>query len=608
VGRLKLIARISPQIDETVEDVDVAQGSSIDHVEAGSGARVERGSGSQAGALSVPRAGYPLYDIIVLKSADPAYIEIEDMDTSIPATLTPYIGYVSARLPAGLDIVLKGFQVEEIRVLDTGIASDRVGTSALAAPIVDPFDLRLRGSAIQEIDAEVLSTYVGGLVYSAVGGGLDSRLDAPFDIVLKPQVDLGAVQVVGTDIMAIEEVAGVESQHLEGEEELPVFEEIVGSNMRFPRGYGETLNRPFIVLVGEDACEWHLPILYALRELFYELSDRPPRVTFREPYVWGEEDVEELVDSIEPHSLEQFTLEGKIEFLDSRKLGIAVSEFVKIARGRLRSAFLQQFGILVIAVRKEDLEEAKKALEESARGTPIYTCRYGGKGDRCGGEEESFERLISITGVKGGSPGFYEALKIYREAVRQTMRRLSVFVRRDRDASDRHQYPMKVAVFAHLLNRLRKSMNVSIKSYKDLYEFAGRILRKGSIAVEEPIDVSGKQVIPDIIYRPGNGGDIYIEIESLVGTLEPMKKIDETIEKYEGKPGARVWVVVRPVSALLHYEELRSRLNAYKAVYGNLNIEFKVLLLRRSRDGRGHAWDLVDLEEFVRWISCREAS
>jgi len=324
--------------------------------------------------------------------------------------------------------------------------------------------------------------------------------------------------------------------------------------------------------------------------------------------VWGEEeDVEELVDSIEPHSLEQFTLEGKIEFLDSRKLETAVSEFVKIARGRLRSAFLQQFGILVIAVRKEDLEETKKALEESARGTPIYTCRYGGKGDRCGSEEKSFKRLISITGVKGESPGFYEALRIYREAVRQTMRRLSVFVRRDRDASDRHQYPMKVAVFAYLLNSLKDdNMKVSIKSYKDLYEFAGRILREGRIAVEEPINVSGKQVIPDIIYRPGDGRDIYIEIESLVGTLEPMKKIDETIEKYEGMPGARVWVVVRPVSALLHYEELRSRLNAYKAVYGNLNIEFKVLLLKRRE--REYAWDLKDLENFVRWTSCRETS
>jgi len=350
--------------------------------------------------------------------------------------------------------------------------------------------------------------------------------------------------------------------------------------------------------------------------------------------VWGEEeDVEELVDSIEPHSLEQFTLEGKIEFLDSRKLETAVSEFVKIARGRLRSAFLQQFGILVIAVRKKDLEKVRKALEESAKGTPIYTCKYGGKGDRCGCEEESFKRLISITGVKdkdespannipcrnlskldttgvkGESLEFYEALKIYRETVRQTMRRLSVFVRRDRDASDRHQYPMKVAVFAYLLNdllnhlRKKKNRNVSIKSYKDLYEFAGRILREEKrIAVEEPIDVNGKQVIPDIIYRPENDGEIYIEIESLVGTIEPMKKIDETIEKYEGKPGARVWVVVRPVSALLHYEELRSRLNAYKAVYGNLNIEFKVLLLNRDR----HAWDLMDLEKFIGWISCRE--
>ena len=109
----------------------------------------------------------------------------------------------------------------------------------------------------------------------------------------------------------------------------------------------------------------------ALKELFCEITDKHPRVTFREPELFGE-GIEEIVDSLDPHSLDQFTFEYKIEFLDARKMRLAVDEFVKMVRGRLESGFLQQFGVLVIAVKPKDLDKAKDALK--FEGLRVYTC------------------------------------------------------------------------------------------------------------------------------------------------------------------------------------------------------------------------------------------
>ncbi len=88
-----------------------------------------------------------------------------------------------------------------------------------------------------------------------------------------------------------------------------------------------------------------------------------------------------------------------------------------------------------------------------------------------------------------------------------------------------------------------------------------------------------------------------MEIETLVGTFEPMKKIDETVEKYKEVPEATtIWVILKPISAILHYEELKSRKKAYKILYDDKEIEFKVLSLITSE--KRFKWDLVDLDKF----------
>jgi len=121
-------------------------------------------------------------------------------------------------------------------------------------------------------------------------------------------------------------------------------------------------------------------------------------------------------------------------------------------------------------------------------------------------------------------------------------------------------------------------------------------LDKKEIEIETEILVQNKKIIPDLIYKP-EGKEIYIEVETLIGTIEPLKKIDETIEKYKDLSAYQIWVVLRPVSALLHYEELKAREKVYKIIYSDKEIKFKVLTLQVAN--KRFRWNLVDLDEFI---------
>ncbi|WP_293445906.1 hypothetical protein [Persephonella sp.] len=369
-----------------------------------------------------------------------------------------------------------------------------------------------------------------------------------------------------------------------GQDKLPIFEEFINCDRRLPRSFSESFNSPFIVLIGEDKYPWHVPIIYTLKELFCEITDKRPKVTFREPELI-EEGIEEFVDSLDPHSLDQFAFEYKIEFLDARKMYFAVDEFVKMIKGRLKSGFLQQFGILVIAVKSKNLDKAKNSLK--FEGLHVYTCKP---------DDEKYKTFCS--NIFGVSPldEFFNNLKKYEKYLDYTHRKFSIFVKRGSDANDKLQYPLKVATFVYLLNDLIKRKKRLINNFEELCKIINEIL-EDKIKVETPIQEGEGKVIPDLIYSR-EGKEIYVEIETLIGTFEPLKKIDETVGKYKDIPDATIWIVLKPVSAIIHYEELKIREKAYKTLYEGKKINFKVLTLLTSK-GK-FKWDLVNIDEFMR--------
>ena len=514
---------------------------------------------------------YPLYDIL-LESAEhisPSLIS-QRLNTEvnrIEPKQTPIVLY---------DPSLRKMEIQGDVVAATDIKSVNIHYEA---PIIADINLdRRQVPALRYMDTQMPENVQEEAVREIHVEPVDVNLE---------KISLAETPMLNTDVLMSEVELGMGALGL-AEQNLPIFEELIESDGRFPRSFGESLNTPFILLIGEDEYEWHIPIIYALKELFREITDKHPRVTFREPELL--EEVEERVDSTEPHSLEQFSFEHRIEFLDARRMRLAVDEFAKIVKGRLESAFLQQFGILVVAVKRRDLEKARRAI--GVEGIQTYVCSPN---------DLNYRQVCSK--VLGINPldDFFSGLESYQRFLDQTLRKFSIFVKRGEGATDKFQYPLKVATFVYLLNEIRKRRKAIIKSYEELCKFIKDVMdREKIIKVEEPFNEENT-IIPDLVYSPEGENDTYIEIETLVGTLEPMKKIDESVEKYKNLGQAKnIWIVLRPISALLHYEELKARERAYKILHEDKKIKFKVLTLKIFK-GKPE-WELVSLDSFLKGV------
>jgi hypothetical protein len=512
----------------------------------------------------------PLYDISLEHSV--SYTKLELLDTKVKEVTPKPI-----TIPHFDINIIQPIKIQSIQMPLTNLIQPQI-----REPAIEIYDAKLLTARIDQLSTS-LSTELKSMQKSIIE-------TLTFDVNLLSSREISKLSTeLDTQLVTTEILSGVESLEYY-EKQLPKFEELINCDGRFPRGFGESLNSPFIVLISENEKEWHLPIIYALKELFHEITERYPRVTFRESEL--ELDIEGIVDSLDLHSLEQFAFEHKIEFLDARKRPRSVNNFARMVRGRLKSGFLQQFGILIIAVKPDDLEKAKDALK--AEGLRVYTCKP---------KDDDYEMFCAKIFGLNSPHEFFNGLKEYEKDLERTVRNFSIFVKRyaKRDGEieatekyDKYQYPLKVATFVYLLNDLRDRRKKIIKNFDELCQFAKDVLNNGIIKIETPI-LNG-QVIPDLIYNP-EGKEIYIEIETLIGTLEPLKKIDETIEKYKELSGCQIWVVLRPVSALLHYEELKARGKTYKILYSDREIKFKVLTLQVSN--KRFRWDLVDLDEFI---------
>ena len=505
----------------------------------------------------------PLYDVTLEHSV--SYTKLGLLDTKVKEVMPKPI------IIHHFDInIIQPIKIQPIQMHLTNLIQPQV-----REPAIEIFDTKLLTANVNQLSTS-LSTELKSMQKPIIEA-------LTFDVNLLCSREISKLSTeLNTQLVTTEILSGVESLEYY-EKQIPKFEELINCNGRFPRGFGESLNSPFIVLIGENEKEWHLPITYALKELFHEITERYPRITFRESEL--ELDVEGIVDSLDLHSLEQFAFEHKIEFLDARKRPRSVKNFVSIVRGRLKSGFLQQFGILIIAVKPDDLKKAKDALK--AEGLRIYTCEP---------KDDDYEMFCAKIFGLNSPQEFFNGLKEYEKDLERTVRNFSIFVKRDVEAVDKYQYPLKVATFVYLLNDLRDRRKKIIKNFEELYQFAKEALDKKEIEIETEILVQNKKIIPDLIYKP-EGKEIYIEVETLIGTIEPLKKIDETIEKYKDLSAYQIWVVLRPVSALLHYEELKAREKVYKIIYSDREIKFKVLTLQVAN--KRFRWNLVDLDEFI---------
>ncbi len=380
-------------------------------------------------------------------------------------------------------------------------------------------------------------------------------------------------------------------------EGIPDFESVCGivndnpnnpkeKSERFPRGTSDRNRKPIIVILAESKenrteqdNDWRYAIIYALKELFRELKSEYPSITFRKP-VDDEDNV--LVDRLTEFSLDEFSLDNKIEVWDCNEK-TDLDKFIKATVPRLNVGLLQTFGILIIIVPNKISNYTKTELQKATEDAiDILLLNQENKNDAL------------VYGILGAIGGFKQGLENYQMSLSKLMYEFSMFVRRNRDnETDVTQFPLKVVTYSILIMALWRDYHEKEKFGNDLYKFLTDLTERG-ILKSEAKSLDGN-IVPDITYTE-NGVSTAIEIETFVGTLEPMKKFDETILKYKGNDYyKKIEVILRPISALIHLEEIEDRLKKHRAgiLYDKeKQLEVKIIGLSDNK------LNLVDFNDF----------
>ncbi|MGC8981845.1 MAG: hypothetical protein ACP5JU_02780 [Minisyncoccia bacterium] len=492
-----------------------------------------------------------------------------------------------------MDMHLKKiYDYNDIKYLNTSIKE--LKNSVLPLTIFFIPDILLKQIKLEFFNSNLNTNIINISTKKTIVNNSNYKLNA--DIILTSLKSENINEDLDTSMAEIDLLSGIEIfSKSENQKQELFFEELIKSDKKFPRGFSESNNKPIILLIEENEYEWHLPIIYSIKELFREITNKFPDITFRESELY-EEGFTEMLDSTDLNSLEQFNLKHKIEFLDARKFKFTLDEFLKIIKQRLKSGFLQDFGVLIIAVKRDENhnENLKNLLNDIAKGLSIYILMP---------DDNYYEKFCSklvgykILNLENKKEMFFEILRHYEKYLNRAIEIYAPFIKRDEN--DHFQYPLKVIVFSYLVNKIIDEKKKLINSKKERYEFiTEEIIKNGIIKVEEEIiSQSGKKVIPDITYE-NNGKKIYIEIETLIGTIEPLKKIDETIEKYKDTDAQEIWVILKPISAMIYCEELEERKKIYEILYKDKNMKINFKTINIYEKGENKKLDLININDF----------
>ncbi len=408
-----------------------------------------------------------------------------------------------------------------------------------------------------------------------------------------------------------------------------------GSGLVLPRSFGcwGSDVPVFVVLEGRDSSgnssEWFLVFAYLIAELLREITQCSRVRVFVRSASGGGLLEEEALDTVSPYSMRPLDLKCRVEVFDYRgEASSHTREVLEVLRGRLRTLYSHGPGAVVLAVSEEYGRELADLLtrERSDFEVPTRVFRITPTEKLRGVGEVGFMKLL--LGIKNSTcNSINSCMRTYREVLDHTIESLSILVRRqvsrEGEQLDYWQYPLKVATYAAIAkNIIRDALREKRVELSDL----GRIRRaellkllakelKGKVHVEEPLsEGENGKVIPDIWFESRDGkATVAVEVESLVGTGDPMKKIDEIIEKYRGL-GSRVselWVVVKPLDVVLHYRALMERVKLYNEVLNKDLPKFRVKVINYvGSHGKGRPnvlmWDLTDLRSYVRSVLSKE--
>lgn len=176
------------------------------------------------------------------------------------------------------------------------------------------------------------------------------------------------------------------------------------------------------------------------------------------------------------------------------------------------------------------------------------------------------------------------AEKQYLKALKRIMHKYEPFfpVRASDDESTKHVLA-KYFIIHTLIKRLQREGKLSSRLQDVEWD-------KVRTIIETEPDSYPR---PDVLYRPE---EVYFEFETLFG--ESFRKITNKLDEYaRAKPGAKVRIVVEPITVLLHLHEFKHQIAGIKKgkLYSNVDVKYYTFDLST----RG----LVPLDEFIESLS-----
>jgi hypothetical protein len=338
-----------------------------------------------------------------------------------------------------------------------------------------------------------------------------------------------------------------------------------------------------------------IALTYFLREVYREITGKFPEIVFRAvgvnlphsipslPSKEGELEKSKTIATSEAQldfevkeTLEDIKIAKRIEvvwFKDS----VEINNFWNVIQSKLKHSLLDELGFLILVGKKAVIcqpyanvfrlilpfEEGKEIKREefyiSSADSHFLSLLQG--------REKLLERFVSI---------------------------YNTFIKRDVEAGeigDVEQYKYKVCVARYILTEY-----FGLKNLEEFINFFKSELKssdKQNFDTEKAIGTSGKRC--DIWFKK-EGKEYWIEIETFIGTGEPLKKIDEDVEKYKEaeklSEGSELWIVIRPEDAVIHLKGIKRKHEVYKKIYGD-SVKIKVIGWKKLQP------TLIDFSEFV---------
>ena len=164
-------------------------------------------------------------------------------------------GVIKRTIPPLFDTTLTRQIIKPVQTPATGLIQVSAPKETLKIA-----DIKLSAARIEQLSPLLNTDIARGIQMNQTN---QTKIENPsFDLEIESKTILKQNSDLDTELTTTNIESGIETlASSEEQTQLPIFEEFINCDKRFPRSFSESFNSPIVVLIGEDEYEWHIPIM-----------------------------------------------------------------------------------------------------------------------------------------------------------------------------------------------------------------------------------------------------------------------------------------------------------------------------------------------------------